>query len=246
MLTTTFRQSVKIIQSLVILIFMAVTVIAQPDSSSSNVLIVGGGNAHDFDRWFNLEDSKTIAETGALVRYTNHPENIEAVLPELDILYLSNNQPMLATEEFRHSIFDFVESGKGLLLVHPSIWYNWEDWPEYNRELVGGGSRSHPPYGEFDVSVTDPDHPVMEGVPDQFTIKDELYRFEKDSEGVDIHVLATGLEEETGTEYPVVWTAGYGQGRIVGITLGHDGEAHQHPAYIRLLQNSVKWLMKTE
>jgi type 1 glutamine amidotransferase len=29
--------------------------------------------------------------------------------------------------------------------------------------------------------------------------------------------------------------------RIVGIALGHDGAAHDHPAYVRLLQNSLKW-----
>lgn len=75
-------------------------------------------------------------------------------------------------------------------MVHPAIWYNWSDWPEYNRDLVGGGSRSHPPFGDFEVRVTDPDHPVMASVPERFTIKGELYRFEKDEEGSDIQVLA--------------------------------------------------------
>ena len=29
--------------------------------------------------------------------------------------------------------------------------------------------------------------------------------------------------------------------RIVCITLGHDGKAHEHPAYKTLLQNSLAW-----
>lgn len=215
------------------------------EGDSLSVLIVGGGMHHSFERWFDEEDQKIISETGASVSYTDNPDEIQPELSGLDILYLSNNQP-LPDPDLRDAIFEFVESGNGLLLVHSSIWYNWEDWPEYNRELVGGGSRSHPPYGEFDVSVTEPDHPVMAGVPAQFSIQDELYRFEEDPEGTDIYVLATGLEEENGNEYPVVWTAEYGEGRIVGITLGHDGEAHQHPAYIALLKNSIKWLMETE
>ena len=219
---------------------------SQPaEEDSLSVLIVGGGMHHDFEQWFNEEDQKIISGTSASVSYTDNPNEILPELPGLDILYLSNNQPMPDTD-LRDAIFEFVEAGNGLLLVHPAVWYNWEDWPEFNRELVGGGSRSHPPYGEFGVSVTEPDHPVMAGVPVQFTIKDELYRFEKDPEGTDFHVLATGLEEETGAEYPVVWTAGYGQGRIVGITLGHDGDAHQHPAYIKVLQNSIEWLTETE
>lgn len=210
-----------------------------------DVLIVGGGMHHDFDRWFGEEDQKIISETGAAVSYTNNPDEILPEMASLDILYLSNNQP-LPDSGLRGKIFEFVESGNGLLLVHPAIWYNWEDWPEYNRELVGGGSRSHPPYGEFEVTVTDPEHPLMEGVPQQFTISDELYRFEKDKEGADIHVLAVGIEEETGQEYPVAWTVEYGEGRIVCITLGHDGAAHEHEAYIKMIQNSIDWLTENE
>ena len=53
----------------------------------------------------------------------------------------------------RKAIFDFADAGRGLLLVHPALWYNWPDWPEYNRVLVGGGARSHDKYGEFEVTV---------------------------------------------------------------------------------------------
>ncbi|MFH5884478.1 ThuA domain-containing protein [Halalkalibaculum sp. DA3122] len=211
-------------------------------SEPSSVLIVGGGSAHDFDRWFNLEDSKTISETGALVRYTDQPENISAVLSQIDVLYLSNNQPMPATGEFRNSIFDFVESGNGLLLVHAATWYNWEDWPEYNRELVGGGTRSHEPFGEFQVEVTDTGHPIMESVPSTFSIIDELYHFEPDESGKEIHILAKGIVPDSGEEYPIAWTLIHGKGRIVGLTLGHDGKAHYHHAYRTILKNSIEWL----
>ncbi len=223
------------------LIVAVTTAVAQQSDYNRNVLIVGGGTHHNFDRWFNLEDSKILAEVGAEARYTEYPENIQEVLPEVDILYLSNNQP-LPDAGLRESIFDFVESGNDLLLVHAAIWYSWEDWPEYNQKLVGGGSNSHPPYGEFEVEVVDSGHPVMNAVPETFTIKDELYRFEKDDEGSDIHVLAKGIEPDTGDEYPVAWTVDYGEGRIVCITLGHDGEAHTHEAYKTIIQNSIEWL----
>ena len=51
-----------------------------------------------------------------------------------------------------------------------------------------------------------------------------------------------GLEAETGEEYPVIWTTRYGDGKIVNITLGHDGQTHQSPLYITLLENSIQWL----
>lgn len=208
----------------------------------SEVLIVGGHDDHDFDRWFNEEDSKIIEDTGANVSYTNDPNAILPQLADLDILYLSNNQPLL-DPELQSSIHDFVDSGNGLLLVHAATWYIWQDdWPEYYRDFIGGGTRSHPPLGEFEVYVVDENHPLMEGVPSRFTITDELYRFQRDQDAADMHVLAMGVEAETGDKYPVAWTVEYGDGRVVNITLGHDGDAHQHEAYISMLQNSIEWL----
>jgi type 1 glutamine amidotransferase len=235
------KNAVMVLMTMLMSIVGAVPAMAQQTSNSSNILIVGGGTHHDFDRWFNLEDTKILSEVAALVRYTDQPKNIRPVLVDTDILYLSNNQPM-PDPDLRNSVFDFVESGKDLLLVHAAIWYNWEDWPEYNNKLVGGGSRSHPPYGEFEVQVVDSNHPLMRSVPESFTIKDELYRFEIDEDGSDIHVLANGIDPETGDEYPVAWTVDYGEGRIVCITLGHDGEAHTHDAFKTMLKNSVNWM----
>lgn len=232
----------KIIIPFVLFSIVAISAVAQSSHESSNVLIVGGGSSHDFDRWFNLEDSKIIAETGAMVRYTAQPGNIERLFPELDILYLSNNQPLPDTEGFRNAMFDFVESGNGLLLVHAPTWYNWKDWPEYNRELAGGGSQSHEEYGEFTVEVVDTDHPIMDSVPTSFKIKDELYHFKPDDSAKEIHVLAKGIAPETGEEYPIAWTLKHGNGRIVGLTLGHDGYAHYHYAYRMILRNSIEWL----
>ena len=210
--------------------------------SSPSVLIVGGHADHDFDRWFNQEDTAIIGETGADVSYTDDPDAIAGLLPDLDILYLSNNQP-LADPELQQEIHNFVSGGGSLLLVHASIWYNWQDdWPEYYRDFTGGGSPSHPPFGEFEVYLTDESHPLMEGIPARFTVTDELYRFQRAEDGTDMNVLAMGIEAENGEEYPVIWTTQNGDGSIVNITLGHDGQTHQSPVYITLLKNSIEWL----
>jgi len=212
------------------------------EEASPTVLIVGGHDHHDFDRWFDEEDTAILSETGAQVSYTDQPDEVLPLIPDLDILYLSNNQP-LPNPDLHEAIHEFVDSGNGLLLVHAATWYIWEDeWPEYYRDFVGGGTRSHPPLGEFEVYVIDEDHPLMDGVPARFTITDELYRFEVHEDAPELHVLAMGIDPETGVEYPVVWTLEYGQGRVVNITLGHDGDAHQHEAYIAMLQNSMDWL----
>ena len=156
------------------------------------------------------------------------------------MLYLCNNQPM-TDPQLRKAIFDFADSGHGLLLVHPAVWYNWKDWPEYNRTLVGGGANGHDKYGEFDVTVTAPGHPVMAGIPRNFKITDELYHFEVDPKGTPIEVLAEGKNSATGKSWPMVWIVKHPHARIVCIALGHDAKAHELPAYQTLLQNAAKW-----
>ena len=45
-------------------------------STATKVLIVGGGSSHDFDRWFNQEDTKTLSANGqATVSYTDKEPN---------------------------------------------------------------------------------------------------------------------------------------------------------------------------
>jgi uncharacterized protein len=208
--------------------------------AAPRVLIVGGGSSHDFAEWFQRSDSATLTAAGARVRYTEAVDQILPALADTDVLYLSNNQP-LADPALRTGIFELVGAGKGLIVGHAAGWYNWRDWPEYNRQLVGGGTRAHARYGEFRVDVVAPDHPIMRGVPASFTLRDELYRFNPDPEGAAVTVLATAREEATGTVYPIVWTVQNAAGRIVVNTLGHDGESHNHPAYQRILQNSLRW-----
>ncbi len=84
----------------------------------------------------------------------------------------------------------------------------------------------------------------MAGVPKTFRVRDELYRFEKDAAGPEITVLATGHSLSTGKAYPVVWITAHPKGRIVCISLGHDGVTHQHEGYKALLANSAKWLSR--
>lgn len=210
-------------------------------SEDPTVLIVGGGSSHDYPAWFQRADSATLAAAGARVSYTAEPAEVAARLANADVLYQTANQA-LPDAALRQAVFRHVAEGKGLIIGHAGAWYNWRDWPEYNRTLVSGGTRAHRRYGEFTVNVTDGAHPVMRGVPASFTLEDELYRFQPDSAGPAIQVLATAREVETGEVYPIVWTVSHPDARIVVNTLGHDGAAHDHPAYQRILQNALRWV----
>lgn len=205
------------------------------------VLLVGGGASHDFDRWYKQEDVQTLQKGGlATVEYTSDPSTILGKLKDIDVLYLSNNQP-IADKATREAIFAFVDAGKGLVLAHPALWYNWSDWPEYNQKLVGGGSKGHDKYGPFEVTITNQKHPVTKGVPASFKLDDELYYFKPDASGTPIEVLATAKAETSDKVFPSIFIVKYPKGRIVGIALGHDAKSHTIEPYQTLLRNAVKW-----
>ena len=211
------------------------------NAEAISVLMVGGGSSHDFDRWYKEADGATLRENGlSKVKYTDRTDSIAHYLPGVDVLYLANNQP-ISDPSVRKAIFDFVAAGNGLLLAHPALWYNWSDWPEYNLQLVSGGSRAHDRYGAFQVTVTEPDHAITKNVPSTFTLKDELYHFKADASGPGMTVLAYGSVPDSETRYPSVFVVNRSPGRIAGIALGHDGESHNLPAYKDLLRNAVRW-----
>src|SRR5690606_23734079 len=114
-------------------------------------------------------------------------------------------------------------------------------WPEYNQNIVSGGSRGHDKYGEFEVSITNVNHPVTQGVDQKFSLKDELYYYKIDENGPGIEILAEATSDQSGP-FPSVFVVKHPNTKIVGIALGHDGESHGLEAYQTLLRNSVKWV----
>ena len=214
---------------------------AAPAGRPINVLMVGGNKDHDFKRWFGDADSATLKELpNVKATYTEDTDEIVPMLASIDVLYLCNNKPF-TNAATRQAIMDFANHGKGLIIVHAGMWYSWKDWPEFNRVLVGGGSRGHDKLGEYEVKVTEPSHPLMQGVPASFTLTDELYYLEPEATGTPIKALATAHSTQRDKTYPSVFLVEHPKARIVGIAIGHDGRAHEHAAYKQLLKNAIVW-----
>ena len=211
------------------------------DPDAYRVSMMAGGGSHDFLNYFGLLDGKILSSQGKVsVFYTEQSRQLGDWLEDTDLLYICNNKPI--DLETRKAIMTRTSQGMGMLIYHPSTWYNWKDWPEYNKQLVGGGSQSHEKFQEFEVEVIKPEHPIMKGVPLKFRITDELYRWKKDPDRAAIEVLAIGRGVESGEEYPVVWTVKLPNANIVCNTLGHDEKAHNLPAYVTILGNSLEWI----
>ncbi len=212
---------------------------AERPAKGPRVLLVGGGSAHDFVKFFGATDKATLTPEVGWVDFTQNLNGIAPILEDIDVLVLSANQPISA--ETKKALIDFAKAGGGIVALHPGTWYAWKNFTQWNHEIVGGGTRGHDALGPYPVTVTDAASPITKGVPATFEITDELYQFQPADGATPIEVLATATSPKSGKTYPQVWIVKHPKAKIIGLTLGHDARAHDLPAYQTLLKNAVAW-----
>ncbi len=233
---------------------LTLTATAQPDSTSAmgqkfadpkpantlRVLLVGSGSSHDFPKYFLGTDAVTLKAAGGMdVAATPNLDEALALLPQADVLVFSGNHPNYGKEEFQKALHDFADNKKGLVMLHAATW-DHSSWKGYSERFIGGKTPSHG-QGLFQVTVKDTKHAVTKDVPATFEITDENYRFEIQSK-TKVDVCCYNAPDGGKDPLPSVWTVKDRKTRIVCITLGHDGKAHDNPAFKTLLINSVNWV----
>ncbi len=208
-------------------------------ANGPRVLIVGGGSSHDFVKFFGGTDKATLTPVTGWVDYTQNLNGIPAILDRVDVLLLSANQPISSAT--KKALLDYANRGGAIIAHHPGCWYAWRNFPEWNKEIIGGGTKGHDALGPFTAKVTNAEHPITKGVPAEFEITDELYNYNPDPGATPIEVLATATSRKSGKVFPQVFIVKHPKARIVGFTLGHDERAHNLEAYQTLLKNAVQW-----
>ncbi len=182
-------------------------------------------------------------------------------------------------ETTRQSFAEFVRNGGGLVSFHATD-NAFPKWVEFNEMIgVGGwggrteavgpkvrwrdgkmvlddspGTAGHPPSHDYKVTVRAPDHPVMQGLPENWMhAHDELYS-QLRGPAKQLQVLATALADKSrfrnasGENEPVLMAIQFGKGRIFHTTLGHVGPKDVEPlaqmncvGFIVTLQRGTEW-----
>jgi hypothetical protein len=200
----------------------------------ARVLIGGNDDYHD------------LVGTGTVLRNVLANAGIAATLhvgwgerqlggPETAALVMYTNGMRMRPEE-QETVKARVTAGLGLVALHTAS--VTAETPEFHATwlgLIGCRFVHHPPYGRFRVAV-DGEHPVTDGV-GAFEIEDELYITEPVGEPV--VVLASTIHE--GKRHPMVTVREIGRGRVCYIALGHDGRAHHHPSFQKLVAQAARW-----
>ncbi|MCK5135900.1 MAG: ThuA domain-containing protein [Bacteroidales bacterium] len=177
------------------------------------------------------------------------PENLR----RYDAIIFSNtNNEGFDTDEQKEAFQDYIRSGGGFVAIH-SANATERQWPWY-WAMVGGKFIRHAPHQEFDVVVTDPNHPSTSHLPSRWTIEDECYySFQLNP---DIHVLLSAdlstIEDEGkndfpgeifGRQFPLCWCHQFEGGRQWYTALGHDSAFYEDPAFIKHLRGGLLWVL---
>lgn len=180
-------------------------------SGSTRVLIISGRNNHDW-RTTTPFLKQLLLDTGRFdVHVNEEPARLTAAtLAPYHAVVLDYNGPRWGAVA-EQALQQFVQSGKGLVVVHGASWaFNGlpvladrhirtdliePPWPEYRRMIGGIWSldpppTAHAPRHRFTVKLADRTHPIARGLPESFETNDELYHNMRMQEGARVLAMA--------------------------------------------------------
>ena len=132
------------------------------------------------------------------------------------------------------SLTSFVRGGGGLIGVHSAAATNKTD-DAYAR-LLGSRFLSHGAVADYEVFVTDPGHPICQGVK-TFHIRDELYVIQP----FDTFRPFLGAQWQ-GKLQPLGYTKDEGKGKVAYLANGHDTVAMSSRPFAQLLVRAVQYV----
>lgn len=203
------------------------------------VLVVTGGHPYD-TTFYSVFDARDLHWDHAL---SNHEAYRSDLRQNYDVLVLYDFSQEISDAE-KTSLRNFVESGKGIVVLHHAIadYQNWEWW---YKDVVGGkyllkadGSMPASTYlhgQEQDVHVV-LHHPITAQI-GAMHLWDETYKGMWISPDVTV-LLRSDAPTSDG---PVAWISPYPKSRVVYIQLGHGETAHLYPEYRTLVQDAIRW-----
>jgi type 1 glutamine amidotransferase len=212
----------------------------EPASNHLRGLVITGGHDHETSFYSLFEGHDDLPSMPVAAGSTAFQTDLRG---KYDVLIMYDFTREL-DETGKKNLRDFVESGKGIVVLHHAL-LNYQDWPWWSEEVVGGRYRlkregDHPSStvkNDQKIPVTpEGEHAITAGI-GPFEIVDETYKGMYFSEK-DRPLLTT---TNPNSDRLLAWIGPCSTSRVVAIQLGHGHTAHRNPSYRALVHNAVLW-----
>lgn len=254
------------------------------------LLVITGG--HPFDRsafaamFAAMEDVAPTFVDHPAAEWVLNPEaaaDYDALLffdvPGIDLWGgLTRQQPAtsMPSAAVQDGMRRLLTAGKGIVILHHAI-AGWPEWTEY-ADWMGGRfhylpGRDMPDSGYLQNATYDVKpiaaHPVTAGLPERFTLRDELYLYDvhtadvtpllvadRTFEARDFHsatnaIAHNKMHSNEGWSHPdgsnlLAWVKPALNSPLVFIQPGDGPETYENPHYRRLVGNALRWVVTPE
>jgi type 1 glutamine amidotransferase len=203
------------------------------------VQITTGGHPYDMTFYGVFEGRSDLAIT-----LNPHPSAYRRDLRRYaDVLVLFDLADVDDVKQ-RANIQAYLESGKGLVVLHHALADNWQ-WKWWYEEVVGGRflmgqdgamPRSKAKNGEVLNARPVAKHVILDGV-GELKVDDEAYKDMWLSPKSQV-LMET---DNPNNDKAVVWIGPWKKSRVVAIQLGHGPPTFSDAGYRKLVHNAILW-----
>ncbi len=219
------------------------------------IMLVTGGCCHDYDSQKDIlakglaerlnAEITVIKDEGEGTNKTKHYVSVYKQ-PEwwkgYDVVIHDECYADVKDKDFVDNILAAHKAGVPAVNLHCAMhcyrvdFDNYKDW----FQMTGVDSRNHGPQLPIDIKYTNTSHPIVKGLADWTTIKEELYNVKETFPNVT--PLATGHNGRQ-PDQMVIWTNTYGpkNTRVFSTTLGHNNQTVADGRYLDLVARGILW-----
>lgn len=234
-----FRRSINAPARLALVVLFACVAFASSAPGPLKICLLSASAEYESDK--SLREFQSFLEQGARIECQRaFGSDKGAGLPGLealnvaDLLIVFTRRVTLPPAQLA-LLKKYLAAGKPVIGLRTAS-HGFQNYPEFDREILGGGYKGHHPNSEVAVRIAAgrSAHPLLSGVAD-FTSR-KLYR--NPTLADDVVVLLEGTT--TAGREPLAWVRERNGGRVFYTSLGTPEDFRQE-SFRRLLVNAVFW-----
>lgn len=251
------RQFIKLIIGVMLCLSTAFVGYCQAVTSHFRALVIHetGGHHIAYSKVAKPWLDKVAADSQFVVDYIYNMSTVDSALLARYRLIIQLDYPPYGWPAAAEKAFvQYLEEGRGgwIGFHHAGLLGEFDGygmWGWFSQFMGGIRFKNYiPDFAAGTVQVEDTLHPVMRGIPRQFTIaREEWYTWDK-SPRSSVKVLASVNEASYSPasttrmgDHPVIWTNPQMKARNVYIFMGHGPDLFENPAYTALFRNAIMW-----